>query len=96
MIYVGGRKDEIGWNSYRKEHMLVMEKHIGRPLKPNEIIHHIDGNKLNNNIENLLLLSSSKEHRDIHAKLQKVAYKLIISGQIVFDRTDLTYKLKDE
>lgn len=45
-----------------REHRLVMEKNIGRYLLPNEVVHHIDGNKQNNSIENLKLYSSNGKH----------------------------------
>lgn len=47
---------------YILEHRLVMEKHIGRYLNPGEVVHHIDGNPSNNDIENLELFASQSEH----------------------------------
>ena len=37
------------------EHRYVMEKHLNRKVEPHEVVHHKDGNKLNNNINNLML-----------------------------------------
>jgi hypothetical protein len=47
---------------YILEHRIVMENKIGRYLEPSEVVHHIDGNPSNNNIENLELFSSQSEH----------------------------------
>lgn len=47
---------------YILEHRLVMEKHIGRYLSPDEVVHHIDENPSNNHIDNLELFSSQSEH----------------------------------
>ena len=51
---------------YVREHRLVMEKHIGRYLKPSEIIHHIDGDIKNNHIDNLMLFPSHSAHASFH------------------------------
>ena len=48
------------------EHRLVMEQYLDRELTPDEHIHHKDGNKLNNNIDNLEILSR-EEHCRQHA-----------------------------
>jgi hypothetical protein len=60
--YVIKRKDK---NSIISEHRLIMEQHLGRKLKSNEVVHHIDGNPQNNAIENLHLCTQ-KEHILIH------------------------------
>lgn len=50
------------------EHRLVVEKHIGRFLTESEIVHHDDGIRSNNAIENLTLCESQSEHMKLHRK----------------------------
>ncbi len=49
------------------EHRFVMEQHLGRPLLTEEVVHHIDGNRANNVISNLVILTAS-EHSSITGK----------------------------
>lgn len=51
---------------YILEHRYVMERHLGRYLRPKEVVHHIDGNPSNNTLANLQLLSSQGEHSHLH------------------------------
>jgi hypothetical protein len=54
---------------YVWEHRLVMAKHIGRPLLRTEVVHHIDENKSNNDITNLILFGSQAEHISHHRSI---------------------------
>lgn len=50
---------------YKSEHRVIVEKMLGRELRQDELVHHIDGNKKNNNPDNLMIVTRA-EHAKIH------------------------------
>lgn len=50
-------------HGYVLAHRAIMENHIGRLLTEDEIVHHIDGNKKNNSLDNLEIMSKTEHSR---------------------------------
>lgn len=59
-----------GRDGYVLEHILVMEESVGRLLTEQEVIHHINGDKTDNRIENLRLFPTHAEHMKHHADIR--------------------------
>lgn len=61
-----------GPNAGRSFHVVLMEERIGRRLLPDEVVHHIDGDRQNNDISNLALMTTTAHNR-LHRREDKLA-----------------------
>lgn len=75
------RADKYG---YVYEHILVLEKMLGRPVLPTEAGHHLDGNKLNNDPKNLVLFATNGMHIKFHMWLRR--HDAAIKGELQNER----------
>ncbi len=66
IVYVGNDHHLNNGNGYAYKHRIVMEEKLGRKLNPGEVVHHIDGNRLNNDPENLVAVKSNGAHLNLH------------------------------
>lgn len=66
LIRLGTDDPRADRRGYAYEHRLVAEQKVGRALLPGEQVHHIDGNKLNNDPSNLEVIESIAHHRVYH------------------------------
>lgn len=54
-----------------KLHRLVAAEMVGRPLLLGEVVHHLDGDSLNNDSENLAVLLSQSHHAALESRIQR-------------------------
>lgn len=77
---------------YYPEHRLVMEEHLGRLLLPDEVVHHIDGKRKNNDLSNLKVVTQSE-----HAGMEHVGKRnpngTMAASDPIFDQ--IKFRLHD-
>jgi hypothetical protein len=78
---------------YVLEHRVVMENHLGRLLDPKEHVHHVNGDRHDNRVENLLVMTE-KEHLLEHNKSRSRLFLLVKCPECrsVFDRDNRNKK----
>jgi hypothetical protein len=61
----------LGNGRMRREHILIAERVLGRRLKKNEVVHHINGDKTDNAHDNLLICTNGY-HRWLHHRMSEL------------------------
>ena len=64
------------------EHRIIVESYIGRKLTKEEQIHHLDENKQNNDIDNLMVFPTNSAHQKFHTKIRQFGITNNIRKQI--------------
>jgi len=55
-------------NGYVSEHIFIAEKVFGKPLPPKAVVHHVDGDCLNNSKDNLVICEDQAYHHLLHKR----------------------------
>ena len=82
-----------GKGPWALQHVLVMERVIGRRIRKGEEVHHINGQRDDNRPENLFLCKSKSEHNKIERTLVSTCRELLASGVVVFNREKAVYQI---
>lgn len=78
------------FGKYRHQHRDIMSFYLGRPLRSTEIVHHINGNKMDNRIENLEIVN-----RSIHAAHHFDSYNMSRAGNAARYKKSYTWRNTD-
>lgn len=81
---------------FKDEHRFIMEQHLGRKLERNEIVHHKNGDKRDNRLENLEVMTLS-EHGKFHSvgrKMSEESKKKL--SEIGYHRPNLSCRRKSK
>ena len=81
-------RDRDGISIHRK----LYEEFLGRKLTAKEVIHHIDGNKTNNKINNLYLCKDKSYHTSLHQQINNYKRKGIKLSCLKFENGKYVYK----
>ena len=68
LVFVGKEHHLADVRGYAYEHRLLAEKKLNRRLHPGECVHHLNGDKSDNRLENIVVMKSHAHHKVEHRK----------------------------
>jgi hypothetical protein len=79
-LYRTGKiENGYSFSGSKADHRTVAERALGRSLKSDEVVHHVDGNKLNNQPPNLIVMTRAA-HQKLHADMS-LLYARMVAGK---------------
>ena len=91
--YKSRRKETFHPGEQKRDYIITMELHIGRPLTKEEVVHHIDRDRTNNDISNLYLFKNQIIHGTYHGYIRTHDY--ISPDEFVQKYSDVCDKFSD-
>lgn len=79
----------------KRYHVFVIENLIGRKITRDECVHHIDGDTINNKINNLCLMTNS-EHAKCHRSIEYRVAELYDRGVVSFNKKEGQYFIAEK
>ena len=73
-----------GKGRWKLEHVMVVERELGRPLRRGEIVHHVNGDRQDNRPENLYLCRDHSHHNEVHRSEAAALRVLLATGVVTF------------